>query len=134
MKYLIKFNESSESEMELLDDYLLEYTDKYKIREEQGTFSIDDIERISRHKGFYSIKEISTINFKVRGFPDHKNGYLVKITFNFRPNKDTESEFKKDMTSFINRFCNTNLYDHQTSINDVFDNGTLTEYYIAFFK
>lgn len=152
MKYLRKFNESSKEEMELLDDYLLEYTDKYKIRAEQDPISIDNTEKIARHKGFYSIKEVSSKSFKVKGFPDHKSGYLVKITFNFRPNKDIESEFKRDMISFINRFCNSKAdfgavatisherstdnwpYEYQTSINDIFNNGTMTEYYIAFFR
>ncbi len=162
MKYLKKFNESSSEEIEeLLDDYLLEYVDKYKLIEKDIYFELrGDTEswKKSQYKGFYSIKEVSTNFFKIKGFPDKKSGYLVTITFFYRPTKDIEDEFNKDMISFINRFCdrvnfgaearisdktrsvNNWPFDVETSIDDVFKNGTMFkngtvfDYYIAFFR
>jgi hypothetical protein len=154
MKYLRKFNESSEEEIELLDDYLLEYFDKYKLIEKDKYFELDTNSnhwKRSQYKGFYSIKEVSTKYFKVKGFPNNKSGYLVTITFFFRP-KDIEDEFNKDMISFINRFCdsvnfaaearisdktrslNNWPFEVETSVDDVLSNGTIFDYYIAFFR
>ena len=143
MKYLRKFNESSKFDIEeLLEDYLLEYIDKYQLIEKDKYFELNtdsDHWKKSQYKGLYSIvNQVSTNYFKVAGFPNKKSGYLVTISFFYRPTKDIENEFNKDMISFINRFCNSKVdnktFNVETSFSDVFGNGTIFDYYIAFFK
>jgi len=143
MKYLRKFNESSKFDIEeLLEDYLLEYIDKYRLIEKDKYFELNtdsDHWKKSQYKGLYSIvNQVSTNYFKVAGFPNKKSGYLVTISFFYRPTKDIENEFNKDMISFINRFCNSKVdnktFNVETSFSDVFGNGTIFDYYIAFFK
>lgn len=157
MKYLRKFNESKFDIEELLEDYLLEYIDKYQLIEKDKYFELNtdsDHWKKSQYKGLYSIVNQVSTNylfhpgpgyrpkrdtsyFKVAGFPNKKSGYLVTISFFYRPTKDIEKEFNKDMISFINRFCNSKddkTFNVETSFSDVFGNGTVFDYYIAFFK
>lgn len=77
MKYLRKFNESSKFDIEeLLEDYLLEYIDKYRLIEKGKYFELNtdsDHWKKSQYKGLYSIvNQVSTNYFKVAGFPNKK--------------------------------------------------------------
>lgn len=138
MKYLRKFNESIESDadLELIDDYLVEYLDKYGITDEKN-YGNSDI----NYKGYYTIKECSTEYFRRERFPDGKRGYQLQIYFNKEGTKiihNTEmdklvkEEWKEDMMKFINRVCKLG-YKYKTSAN-TFTYGITEYYYIAFFK
>jgi len=123
-----KFNATDET-IDLIEDYLQEYIDKYILVDEDIFFEFQnndhrtDFSRRFTYKGYYKIRKVSTNLFKVDGFPDGKKGYLVKISLIIRPN---ESEWKDDMFKFIKRVCISG-FKYETGIDRL-------TYYIAFFK
>ena len=143
MKYLKKFNESvtNDGDLELIDDYLLEYVDKYGLGTEKD-YETKILDNEVAHKGswsytgYYKIEYVSTTYFGRTGFPNHKSGYLINIVFIDKPSiiHNTEMDkivregWKEDMLKFITRVkqlgykCTTTGSDYGES------------YYIAFFK
>jgi hypothetical protein len=142
MKYLKSFNESQDEMLLLIDDYLFEYFEKWKLKEESeyGALPFSNAPVIKKDfNGTYQIEIVSTMYFKKTGFPDGKSGYLVTICFT----KDfDEKEFKEDMYKFIKRVCmsgfqyDTSSYTYGKGTVDITGavNFGVRKYYIAFFK
>ena len=123
---ILKFNESAD-QINLIEDFLLEYLDKWNLSDYENRGDK------TRYNGYYSIQKASSKYFKLDGFADGKSGYLVIITFTgYSIYKEAkENEWKSDMMLFINRVCSTG-YEYDTKFEET-SNGYIT-YYISFFK
>ena len=135
MKYLRKFNESIEPEddnLYLIEDFLLEYLDKWKLIEDNKYSNLKFADK-KYYNGTYKIEHTSTTFFKLTGFPNGKEGYRIKICFT---KEFDENEFKVDMAKFINRvrctFFEKSGYDFDTYKQNYGER--VVTYYIAFFR
>lgn len=136
MKYLRKFNENtSDTTLEMIDDFLLEYSDKWNFRERP----VDDHSEERRvfwqkYDGVYSIKKTTTTYFKEPGFPNNSTGYVVSITINIKKSK--QKEWTEDMGRFIKRTCRLG-FEYDTSVDLIKsddENGDLITYVLAFYN
>lgn len=127
----MEYSRITNENIDLIEDYLQEYIDKYNLVEEDRFYSFQDSEFSKRftYKGYYVITKVSTKIFKVVGFPDNKSGYLVRIHFYLDIDK---SDWKNDMYKFITRICKSG-FEYDTFIDNRRDVSKPT-YYIAFFK
>jgi hypothetical protein len=125
----IKLFESFEDDGEknLLDDYLLEYLDKWNLIDQDRYYSLKSYEK-PNYNGTYKIEKFSTKYFNVAGFPHGESGYRIKICFY---KEIDEKDFKLDMYKFINRVKKLG-YDSDTFRDKYSDN--LDIFYIAFFN
>ena len=125
----MEYSRITNETIDLIEDYLQEYIDKYNLVEQDIFYSFqnndqrNDFSRRFTYKGYYRISKVSTYAFSVDGFPDNKTGYLVRINHRHPIN---EKEWKEDMFKFITRVCKSG-FKYDTSIDKL-------TYYIAFFK
>ena len=135
MKYLKKFNENtSDPTLEMIDDFLLEYSDKWNFRERpEGDNSEERVGFWQKYDGVYNIKKTTTSYFKVSGFPNDSTGYLVNITINIKKSK--QKEWVEDMRKFINRTCQLGFdFDTSSDLIKSGDDGDLVTYVLAFYN
>jgi len=126
IKRFLQFNESVDSVKQTIDDMLLEYIDKY------GLFSVEyDSEDLTSDQrkdknGFYRISdEIATNHFKM---DKDTKGY--QVSFHIK-NLENESQFKKDMVSFIKRVCKAFNFEYDTFLKEY---NKSRSYGIAFYN
>ena len=70
MKHIKKYNESTDDMYLLIDDYFLEYSEKWKLKEESEYFNLPryGFEQKSDYNGVYQIEQVSTRYFKKEYF------------------------------------------------------------------
>lgn len=129
MKYIKYFNESADQDEEknLLDDFLLEYLDKWNLIDEDRYSSLQLYDK-PNYNGTYKIEKVSSRYFHVAGFPSGESGYRIKICFT---KEFDEKDFKIDMYKFITRICKIG-YKYDTFHDKYGDK--VNKFYIAFFK
>lgn len=118
MKYLKQFKlfESNKSEIELFEDLLQEYFDKFKI------YPKDEIDAGGMYgsteaNGDYQIKRVSTTYFKVPGFPDRSSGIHIKV--HLWRHDELREDVAKGLTKFIYRIKKMG-YEADASYDDTF--------------
>ncbi len=130
----MEYSRITNETIDLIEDYLQEYIDKYNLIEEDRFYSFQGNEFSKRftYKGYYRITKVSTKIFNIDGFPEGKRGYLVKINFLRQPD---EKELKLDVFKFITRVCKSG-FQYDTSVDKGGSNPTndIIKYYIAFFE
>ena len=134
MKYLKLFeNNEDDEDLILIEEFLLEYFEKWKLCEQSKYSDIQYYDR-QNYNGTFEIKKLSTKYFKVSGFTTDESGYRVKISFT---KAFDENEFKKDMTKYIKRVCVSGYkYETYKDVYGIGSTGTIgvETFYIAFFK
>lgn len=126
MKHIKKFNESTQNDLELIEDYFVEYFDKWLIPIDYDYDNLrPDLKEM--YNGYHKIDRVSTSYFGTSGFPNGKSGYRLTIVFRSVKFEQIDiKEFKTDMFKYITRVCKLG-YQYETY-------GDKNILYIAFFK